>query len=148
MSPALKKIDLYQQQQQLQAVHHLYGAVTAATVQQDQQVFFHKVIQIRFAFTLLIYCSEYPRDKLFLLAMVSYLDRNINIKEKKYPTSPFRVTCQLAKPNQPFYLNRPGQLAGNPERAGGFFFSLNSFIHFLKYETIVSINGLSLGYSE
>ena len=80
--------------------------------------------------------------------MVSYLDRNINIKEKKYPTSPFRVTCQLAKPNQPFYLNRPGQLAGNPERAGEIFFSLISFIHFLKYETIVSINGLSLGYSE
>ena len=56
----------------------------------------------------------------------------------------------MARPNQPFWLNRPGQLAGNSERARGilFLFSLLIFISFFKYETIVSRNGLSLGYSE
>ena len=62
--------------------------------------------------------------------------------------SPFRVTCKLARPNQPFWLNRPGQLAGNSEGAHGIFFSTLIFIYFFKYETIVSRNGLSLGYSE
>ena len=76
---------------------------------------------------MLVSCSEYPRDK------------------------PFLVTSVLRqKPNQPFWLNRPGQLAGNSERARGilFLFSLLIFISFFKYETIVSRNGLSLGYLE
>jgi hypothetical protein len=54
----------------------------------------------------------------------------------------------MARPNQPFWLNWPGQLAGNSERAHGILFSILIFIYFLKYETIVSRNGLSLGYSE
>ena len=45
------------------------------------------------------------------------------------------------------WLNRPGQLADNSERAGGIFYIL-ILINFFKYETIVSRNGLSLGYSE
>ena len=45
----------------------------------------------------------------------------------------------------PFWLNWQNQLAGYSERAHGIFFS---FIYFLEYDTIVSINGLSLGYSE
>jgi hypothetical protein len=40
-------------------------------------------------------------------------------------------------------LVRPGQLLGNSERPCGIFFSLLK-----KYETIVSRNGLSLGYLE
>ena len=53
-------------------------------------------------------------------------------------------------PNQPFWLNRPGQLAGNSERALGisFFLLYLNFNLFFKYETIVSRNDLSLGYSE
>ena len=47
-----------------------------------------------------------------------------SIKEKKKkPTSTFRVTCELAMPIQPKRLVRPGQLAGNSERACGIFFS-------------------------
>ena len=44
----------------------------------------------------------------------------------------------------------PGQLAGNSERARWFLFLfyILIYIYFFKYETIVSRNGLSLGYSE
>ena len=50
----------------------------------------------------------------------------------------------------PFWLNRPGQVAGNSERARGIFslFYNLIFILFFKYETIVSRYGWSLGYSE
>ena len=48
--------------------------------------------------TLLVSHSEYPRDKPFLLTPVA---------------------LTLARANQPFWLNRPGQLAGNSERACG-----------------------------
>ena len=50
----------------------------------------------------------------------------------------------------PFWLNRPGQLAGNSERARGIFFLFYILIsiYSFKYETIVSRNGMSLGYSE
>ena len=74
----------------------------------------------------------------------------LKYKRNKNPTSPFRVTCWLARPIQPKRLVRPGQLAGNSERSCGIFFLfyIFIFIYFLKYETIVSRNGLSLGYSE
>ena len=46
--------------------------------------------------------------------------------------------------------NLPGQLAGSSERASGIFslFYISILIYCFKYETIVSRNGLSLGYSE
>ena len=49
------------------------------------------------------------------------------MKQKENPTSPFRVSWQLAWPNQPFWLNWPGQLAGNSERARWIFYSLLYF---------------------
>ena len=51
---------------------------------------------------------------------------------------------------QPKKLVRHGLLAGNSERACGilFLFSLLISFYFLEYETIVSRNDLSLGYSE
>ena len=60
----------------------------------------------------------------------SYRDLTPDLRQKwwwKYmplklfsnPTSPFRVTSQLARPNLPFWLNWLGQLAGNSERARG-----------------------------
>ena len=91
---------------------------------------------------LLVSHSEYPRDKPFLLTMVSY--------QKKYK-SKYKKEKKItqARPVQPKRLVRPGQLAANSERARGLFFSLlYFFFYFFKYETIVSRNGLSLGYSE
>ena len=41
-----------------------------------------------------------------------------------------------------------GPLAGNSKRAHVIFCLFYILIYFLKYETIVSRNGLSLGYSE
>ena len=57
---------------------------------------------------------------------------------------------KLVSPNQPFRLKRPGQLAGNSENARGIFFLFYILIsiYSFKYETIVSRNGMSLGYSE
>ena len=50
----------------------------------------------------------------------------------------------------PAFLAESAWPAGNSERARGISFSLLyfNFHYFLKYETIVSRNGLSLGYSE
>ena len=45
------------------------------------------------------------------------------MKQKENPTSPFRVSWQLAWPNQPFWLHWPGQSAGNSERTCWIFFS-------------------------
>ena len=44
--------------------------------------------------TLLVFRSEYPRNKPFLLTMVSYSKKNrLKYKREKNPTSPFGVTC-------------------------------------------------------
>ena len=51
-----------------------------------------------------------------------------------------------------FQTTISGHLAGNSDRARGIFFFLfyinQIFIYFLKYEIIVSRNGLSFGYLE
>ena len=68
-------------------------------------------------------------------------------EREKNPTSPFRVISYLARPNQPFWLNQPGQLAGNSERAYIFLIYILISIYLFKYETTISRNCLSLGYS-
>ena len=64
------------------------------------------------------------------------------------PTSPLRVTSQLARPNQPFLAESawPVTLKG----LVGFENKFNgtTFNHHFCLKTGVSRNGLSLGYSE
>ena len=80
--------------------------------------------------TLLLSCSKYPRDKSFLLTIVSYIKKdklNKYIREKKSPRS----------------------LSELPSNWPGWFSPIHfNFYLLFKYETIVNRNGLSLGYSE
>ena len=74
--------------------------------------------------------------------MTTYIVQPTNDNQKRHKSK------KLARPIQPKRLVRPGQLEGNSERARGIFFSLLylCFYIFSKYEAIVSIIGLSLGY--
>ena len=54
----------------------------------------------------------------------------------------------IFKPHEAFQSYLLTGQADSAKKARGIFFSLIILIHFLQYETIVSRNGLSLGYSE
>ena len=86
--------------------------------------------------TLLVSCFESTRDRPFLLKMVPYLEIDrLKYKRNLIPRVPIQSKM----------LVRPG----NSEKTCGIFFLFALLILvFWKYETIVSINGLSLGYSE
>ena len=90
----------------------------------------------KFSLTLLVSRSEYPRDKSFLLIIVSSLRKKIKIKREKREKIAWALSELPA--NWPgltshFGWGRPGQLAGKSERA-------HAILSFLIWFLFISLN--------